>query len=746
MVSLPSFGKHLSTHIGSKLRTNDQICGSIAEKIAKFRASSMSQKGEGSFPHANNNMPQDGREELHQTSTSYMDQQRLRFAALNPGPTEKGCPQILPEETVTLAKSKKKSLLVPSDISATTWDKVPEKCPSSTLCCTSSQLHGRKDLEKQDVGIDYSTGVESSNITKNSEDKQHCHFAFEGNVHVSKRSLSQNSSCSGEEFEHQLSPKCQSEKDFGGQIGSCFGLKDEFESQTDDEDDIWDVIPLNIDNLSFEQADYQPNPEYISQNKCEHEVCRATKAVPASAFLKMEVFDTPDEQKQTFKCGQLSFVVPSSCCSHESFMQRKDSSSEHEDCCETNDSGTVCRDLKKSFSEPVKPKTDYCGSEKKSYKMASLQESQAWGRPQEDSQEESIIIIDSDSESDIDCMEKQERDKICLPVDQQHHVNTNFTQGTEKCGLNQNEKCRQRISNDEHIIILSDSDDDDYREMSNITKETSILESMDNGNSEMAKSTLLNKKPLADFLKPTHDLASEHEKLKTSREVMPANCNSYESKRKANNDSQEKKRVVSPEREDDDNDLHITRSDLSAERKRVKTTVYNPRSNQKSKRLAEPDTPLGDSPVNIQPSRLSLDKGGSSSDPSKATSKNDLTSKLRHLLREKQNKKTKPLGVYNVVKSDQSSLQPRRRVVSPKQRAPFFKPDSATSYPPFAPQNGTSSLTTPKSIQGTSHARSKILNDWKQQHVPLRRERRFYKGARRERKFYKGAKHLKRTL
>uniref|UniRef100_A0A1A8BM32 Si:dkeyp-94b4.1 n=1 Tax=Nothobranchius kadleci TaxID=1051664 RepID=A0A1A8BM32_NOTKA len=742
MVSLPSFGQHLSTHIGTKLRTNDQICGSIAEKIAKFRASSMSQKGEGSFPHADNNMPQDRREELHQTSTFYMDQQRLHFAELNPGPTEKGCSQILPEETVTLAKSKKKSLLIPSDISATTWDKVPEKCPSSTLSCNSSQLHGRKDLEKQDVRIDDSTGVESSKITKNFEDQQHCHFAFEGNVHVSKQSLSQNSSCSGEEFEHQLSPKCHSERDFGGQIGSCFGLKDEFESQTDDEDDIWDVIPLNLDNLSFEQADYQPNPEYISQNKCEHEVCRVTKAVPASAFLKMEVFDTPDEQNQTFKCGQLSFVVPSSCC-YESIMQRKDSSSEHEDCCETDDGAdyspapeinnlTVCRDLKKSFSEPLKPKTDYCGSEKKSYKMASLQESQAWGRPQEDPQEESIIIIDSDSESDIDCMEKQERDKMRLPVDQQHHVNTNLTQGTEKCGLNQNEKCRPRISNDEHIIIILSDSDDDYREVSNI-KETSILESMDNGNSEMAKSTLLNKKPLADFLKPRHDHASEHEKLKTSREVMPANC--YESKRKANHDSQ-KKRVVSPEREDDDNDLHIPRSDLSAERKRVKTTVYNPRSNQKSKRLAEPDSPLGDSPVNIQPSHLSLDKGGFSSDPSKATSKNDLfTSRLRRFLREKQNKKTKPPGVYNaaVVKFNQSSLQPRRRVVSPKQRAPFFK--SATSYSPFAPQNGTS-LTTPKSIQGTSHARTKIFGDWEKQHVPLRKER----------KFYKGAKHLRRTL
>uniref|UniRef100_A0A1A7WBY4 Si:dkeyp-94b4.1 n=2 Tax=Iconisemion striatum TaxID=60296 RepID=A0A1A7WBY4_9TELE len=756
MVSLPFFGNRLSTDIGTKLRTNDQICGLIADKIAKFRASSMAQTGEGSLLQADRNMPQSG--ELHQTSTSSMDQQHLNFAELNPKPKEKGCLQIQP-----LAKSREKGLF-PSDISAMTWDKVPKKCPSSTLSWNSPQkvhkpqLHGKEELDEQDVGIDDSTGVGSSDITKNSEDQQHCNFVCEGHVHSSKQSLNQSSSFlvdTGEEFEHQSNPKCDGERDFGGQISSYFGLEDEVESQPDDEDDNWEVIPLNIDNLRFEQTEYKPNSENIPQNKRD-EVSRSTKAVPASAFLKMEVFETPDEQKQTVKFGQLSYADPSCRCRHESFKQRKDSSSEHEDCCETDDSAdyspdaevnymTVSKEFMKSFSAPVKPKTDDCGYEKNNYEVANFQKGQAWMRVQS-SQEESIIIIDSDSESDTDCVEKQERDKICplsensraehkrsspetmktfqktcLPVDQQHHVNPNLTQVTEKCRLNQSEKCTQTVPNDDHIIILSDSDDDDYRGNFNRAKE-----SMDSGNSEIAKNALQNEEPLADFPKPRHDHTSEQEKLKINTEVMPANCNFLESKRKANV-SKEKRKVVSPERRDD-NALHIARSGLSAERKKVKTTVNSPRSNQKSVCLSEPVTPLGDDPMNIQTSHLNQDEGGSSSDRSKATSTNDsITSKLRRLIRDKKNNKTKPAGVYNAAaKSDEGSLQPRIR-------APL---KSSMSYSPFAPQNMTTSSTSTKSVQGTSHARTKVLSDWQKQHVPLRRER----------KFYKGAKHLRRTL
>lgn len=115
-------------------------------------------------------------------------------------------------------------------------------------------------------------------------------------------------------------------------------------------DDIWEIIPISILNLTFEEAEdgskqnSGPQDDGKSGDKARHsgtELSEPTyNLVPASAFLPVEVFDTPVQQEQ-------AVVVPSSCIDHEDKLHSLEN--KYEFGCDTDDSCDYSPDPEGNF-------------------------------------------------------------------------------------------------------------------------------------------------------------------------------------------------------------------------------------------------------------------------------------------------------------------------------------------------------------------------------------------------------------
>lgn len=250
----------------------------------------------------------------------------------------------------------------------------------------------------------------------------------------------------------------------------CIMLEGEHEMHSppddndEDDDDGWEVIPVSILNLEFD-----PGKQSDLKGEAETGVM-VQKAVPASAFSQMEIFDTPVEV-QAVKSRQVSFV--SVCGSNKrmshSRNKRNDLSSEVEDSNDTEDS------------------CDYSSGPEGNYITVSrqlLKNLPASSRRQE----ADVINLDSDDETDC---RKRRRKRFCsspasensgaaektrhfpqtveencqntklpgLPgrfqEDPMHMANVSLSERTEQHGVS-----RKMNLNDNIIItILSDSDE-----------------------------------------------------------------------------------------------------------------------------------------------------------------------------------------------------------------------------------------------------------------------------------------------
>lgn len=275
-------------------------------------------------------------------------------------------------------------------------------------------------------------------------------------------------------------------------------VKDEGEHEIhsepdDDDDDGWDVIPVSILNLKFEPAEHSDLKGDVENGN------KVQKPVPASAFTQMEVFDTPVEQEQTVKLGQLSFVMPSLCSSHKekSHSSRKTRESCSEDSYETEDSCdyssgpegnylTVSRQLLKNLPASALPKTSVSSdpkaeNEKEDNERRRVPRGQSRGR-----KEAYVIDLDSDDESDKKCTKRKRRKKRCsspcsenrgtTSAPKKRHFPETVPENFHKTKRFQEDSRHQEIYippqrtdqhgmsrplklDDESIIILSDSDE-----------------------------------------------------------------------------------------------------------------------------------------------------------------------------------------------------------------------------------------------------------------------------------------------
>ncbi|XP_041833485.1 uncharacterized protein LOC121634685 [Melanotaenia boesemani] len=278
-------------------------------------------------------------------------------------------------------------------------------------------------------------------------------------------------------------------------------MKDEGEheihSEPDDDDDGWDVIPVSILNLKLEPAEHSDlKGDGENGNKVQ-------KPVPASAFAQMEVFDTPVEQEQTVKLGQLSFVMPSLCSPHKekshSSHRTRESCSEAEDSNETEDSCdyssgpegnylTVSRQLLKNLPASALPKTSVFSDSKAENEKEDNERRKLLGGQSRRRKEAYVIDLDSGDESDKKCTKRKRRKKRCsspcsenrgttsAPKKTRQHFPETVPENFHKARRSQEDSRHQEIYipsqrtdqhgmsrqiklDDENIIILSDSDE-----------------------------------------------------------------------------------------------------------------------------------------------------------------------------------------------------------------------------------------------------------------------------------------------
>ncbi|XP_063316390.1 uncharacterized protein LOC134615718 [Pelmatolapia mariae] len=365
-------------------------------------------------------------------------------------------------------------------------------------------------------------------------------------------------------FERFLCPKCDSEKHLDWQAScSLSPLSDAQDQEETDEDDDWLVMPVSVLDVKWEPADEgQADPETVSQHDGEHEdqvkqsdtnpaVCEVPGSVPnhvpASAFSMMEVFDTPSHLAkviQSRETMQQSFMVPSSWGTTETKAQRpqnRESHSDPDDSCETEDSSdyssdsgrnylTVSKQLLNNLSAPASAEKNDSGSEKENedHEMANLQPSQTGDRSKS-SEKDDIINLDSDTEDEgvQSCPETKTKrlfsthtensgaaslnqlkkppeavdgqcrtmkgncqtnglisidlSRCCNEVIQSG--NSDLSQRTEKCnntGSHHGIKA-QSISHDPSVIVIFDSDDEEKQSNRQVKRKGVFSESMSGG-------------------------------------------------------------------------------------------------------------------------------------------------------------------------------------------------------------------------------------------------------------------------
>ncbi|XP_047246153.1 uncharacterized protein LOC124883204 isoform X2 [Girardinichthys multiradiatus] len=564
------------------------------------------------------------------------------------------------------------------------------------------------------------------------------------------------------DLEHHLCPK-------GGErrnhlYDPCSVLNDEVDNQSDEqgeesENDDWEVIPVSILDLKFEPASedvVQGDCEYgqkVHQGDLSARQSFALKPVPASAFSKIAVFDTPDDQEQAIRFGQLSFVVPS-CGSPKGKpqMDRKELGSESEDSCDTDNSSTYSsgpecnymtapKELFKSFYIPVPRMTDHCVPDK-----VDPQTPPGLEKVQNISPDDCIIsLLDSDEEFDTHFETKRKKrlsqtpENLVLPGYKQLLASLESEDSeSEECVLVEDEVSKQ---NDKNVIILSDSDDEgreNYKQAKNIVTADSV-ECGRAGSLRQSRNTATPEEPppvlrpgSVGLSEPQHMSKPEHHKQKIS---MPR-VSSQQSDSPLIEDLTKQSEVVSLEAEggvfpnDAANVLVPQRKKwemapsnlkLSLKADNTVTSTVIPRMYVNESTSDERLTLVSESrhPRQDPCETMSMVKS------SPVTSTNiPLKEKLQLFMRDRS------VSIPNATNETQRSSFRRMMHASTSQYQRSYSTDSPSTLDhPFTPTKLPSVLAPVQSMQGTSHARNKVFSDWQRQHVPLRREKKTKNGT-----------------
>ncbi|KAM7377839.1 hypothetical protein PAMA_012978 [Pampus argenteus] len=385
-----------------------------------------------------------------------------------------------------------------------------------------------------------------------------------------------------------------------------------YEDQTEDQmDDDWIVIPISMLDLKFELEDEdQGGPEDVlddgengdnerqsGMSPTHHAVpCLSPKPVPASAFSQLEIFDTIESFKQAVHFKKRFEAVPgSSTPEHEMDSEEdphtpqktRESYSEPEDSCETEDSCdyssasehnylTVHRRLLKC-SASLPPERCYPVSdiESDSDEVTNTQNSQTSSsdkldhmqklmtKPKADfkhvqpktnkqrfSEKEDVIIIDSDTEDELDlnCNKTAKRKKILFSGsvysgDTQRGQQKRHSPDTEDspCGTVKEQVQRNRPSSadspaPQHQSQLEDLVEDACPEQSHGTKSGQLIAT--NAESEHVQHNN-NRQMISEKRGVMINLASDTEdksghnykKAKRKRLYLPASADSVQQKR-----------------------------------------------------------------------------------------------------------------------------------------------------------------------------------------------------------------------
>ncbi|XP_008399477.1 uncharacterized protein LOC103459582 [Poecilia reticulata] len=466
-----------------------------------------------------------------------------------------------------------------------------------------------------------------------------------------------------DESEHHLCIK----RDLGGQTHHFY---EEFSEESDEESDVeFEVVPVIMSDLNPELVDEEPALGKVMQHDGDHEnqihqhdvsarqSC-APKLVPASAFSKMAIFDTPDDQEQAIRCGQVSFVALP-CGSPDSTSGQGEDSCPTEDSCSYSSGPecnymTVSKELYKSISSTQR-KTDHCIPEN--------------GKNVQMPPDDGII------------------DNLALDAEDNHCE----SEMKKRSQTSENSK-----QNDENVVIILSDSDEEGREIHNKAKMALTATSVDCGRgSRQERNT------------ETPKVATLYKNQKSSRSRV-----SWQQ-----SDNEEPTReVISVEAEDSDDFSNTGVNVLVPEKKKQRTVFSHPR------RLSEAEVTKNDCIIDCM------------------TVKESKSGEPATLVRVPRNPRQGPRESMSMAKSsfterDRIRVQPDKPASIPTRthveahrnshRSIMHaspSPSSAMDHR-FTPATFPSSSAPVQSMQVTSHARRKVFRTWKDQHVPLRREK-----------------------
>lgn len=481
----------------------------------------------------------------------------------------------------------------------------------------------------------------------------------------------------------------------------CFFVEDD---QSDEEsDDEWEVIPIDILDIKFEPAETYPASANVVQedSALEHHVDQGgiqlrqscvLKPVPASAFSKMAVFDTPDDQEQAIRSGQLSFVLLS-CGSPKAKPTGTEGCSEHEHSCDTDNSSiyssgpecnymTVPKELFKNLSS-----ADNCVPENKR-EMPSVLEKFLSRIEQDDG----IINLDSDEDNNEHCKTKAKK-RLSQMSENWSDPSPSLQMGFPKDVESESE---EESSKDNYVIILSDSEDESRENYNAENIFTPYYPDCGRaGSSGPERNTVTPKVERAHMSK--HD----HKNQKSSRPKVSSQWST--------------RKVMSSEAEDVDDFPNESENVLVPQRKNQKTSFHNPRLSSEA-----------DSTVSSSVIPCVLVEESKSDEP--------VT-----LFGETRNPSQ---GCDEAIPMARPSLKKWQLFIKERAGNPASIPShaNASSHTVHASSSHSSdnpaaldrtlihgrilpSSMSVQSMPATSHARNKVFSDWKRQHVPLRREK-----------------------
>ncbi|KAM4711476.1 uncharacterized protein FYW61_020676 isoform 1-T2 [Anableps anableps] len=485
-------------------------------------------------------------------------------------------------------------------------------------------------------------------------------------------------------------------------------------SDEEESEDEWEVIPIIISDFKFELVEKEAASGKVVKVDGDDEnqihqcgISCTPKPVPASAFSKMPVFDTPDDQEQAIRFGQLSFVALP-CGSPMSKSPRKELCSEHEDSCDTDDSssyssGPECNYMtvpKELFKSPAQRKADRCMPE--NWEDVQINPLLERVQTRVDPGDCIINLLDSDEEDDNYC--ETEAKKVSQTSENWDDPCSIQQRGSPKSMDSESEECviaedLSKQNNESVVIILSDSDDEG-RENYNLAKKTSTAASIvccRGGSSSQERNI-------------TPEVARSDKNQKSSRPRV--------SSQQSDNAPIEAltREVSSSEAEDSDDVPNEGVNVLVPKRKKQRTASSPPRLSSEAYSTGSshviPRMIVRESKSD-EPATLVREPRDPRQDPRKSlpVTKSLPTKKLQLLMRERPDK---PVSIPKPTADAHRNSS--RHII-------HASPSHSSDNPSALAHRFTPGRFPPSSA--TSHARNKVFSDWKNKHVPLRKEKKY---------------------